>query len=81
MNLLSASDRVLHNDPLSSSALFKPFLDERGFCTTSRPAPSNGMRPFKALQRESGQSSPLLTKSSLQSLVVGSDIGASSLFQ
>jgi hypothetical protein len=62
MNLLSASDRVLHSDPLSSSALFKQFLDERRFLHNVTPGAIEWYETaFKALQRESGQSSPLLT--------------------
>jgi site-specific recombinase XerD len=71
MNLLSASDRVSHSDPLSSSALFKQFLDERRFLHNVTPSTIEWYETaFKALQRTSGQPAPLITKSSLQNFVV-----------
>ena len=59
MNLLSASNGVSHSDPLSSSALFKQFLDERRFLHDLTPSTIEWYETaFKALQRTSGQPAP-----------------------
>jgi site-specific recombinase XerD len=71
MNLLSASDRVSHGDPLSSTTLFKQFLDERRFLHNVTPSTIEWYETaFNALQRTAGQPAPLITKSSLQNFVV-----------
>ena len=71
MNLLSASDRVSHSDPLASTTLFKQFLDERRFLHNVTPSTIEWYETaFKALQRTAGQPEPLITKSSLQNFVV-----------
>jgi integrase/recombinase XerD len=71
MDRLSHENRVSSTNPLSSAQLFEQFLNERRYLKNVTPDTIDWYQTaFKALQREQGTQTPVLTKTAVQQFVV-----------